>query len=122
MGLPRRSLRSLLTMMKNMKQEVAEKILKKVKEDYSRIARLFSKTRETLWKEMKEFKKYVKDGDRVLDLGCGNGRLYEIFREMSIDYTGIDNSEEMIKIARERWGEDTRLIGSATKLETDIRF
>ena len=102
-----------------MERKFAQNLLAKVKADYKLIAKRFSETRQVLWEEMKEFRKYVKDGDRVLDLGCGNGRLYEIFKGMSIDYTGIDNSEEMIKIAKERWGENEKrrfVVGDITDL------
>jgi 2-polyprenyl-3-methyl-5-hydroxy-6-metoxy-1,4-benzoquinol methylase len=108
-----------------MKPEVAQKLLAKVKSDYELIARRFSETRQTLWEEMKDFKKYVKDGGKVLDIGCGNGRLYEVFKGMSIDYTGIDNSEEMIKIAKEKWGEDEKRrfqVGDLLDLPTDKRY
>ncbi len=103
-----------------MKSEFAKKILEKVKADYSRIAPDFSRTRQTIWEEMKVFRKYVKNGDRVLDLGCGNGRLYEIFEGMSIHYLGVDNSPELIEFARKRWGEDEKrkfIIGDAINLD-----
>jgi ubiquinone/menaquinone biosynthesis C-methylase UbiE len=103
-----------------MKKEVAKKILEKVKVDYSRIAPDFSRTRQALWEEMKDFKKFVKDGDKILDLGCGNGRLYEIFEGMSIDYLGVDNSPELIEFAKQRWGEDENrkfMVGDATNLD-----
>lgn len=103
-----------------MKQEVAKKILEKVKADYSRIAPDFSRTRQKYWEEMREFAKLLKPGDRVLDLGCGNGRLYEVLKDLSISYFGIDNSPELIDFAKKRWGEDEKrrfLVGDATNLD-----
>lgn len=44
-------------------------------------------------------KKYAKDGDVILDLGCGSGRLCEIFEDLNAQYFGVDNSEQFIKIA-----------------------
>lgn len=40
---------------------------------------------------------------RVLDLGCGNGQLFEAIRERGLkcDYTGVDFSEVLLKAARE---------------------
>lgn len=38
---------------------------------------------------------------RALDIGCGTGVLCRILKDMGIKTTGIDLSEEMIKIARE---------------------
>lgn len=38
----------------------------------------------------------------MLDLGCGNGRLLELFKGKNIIYTGVDSSERLIEIARRR--------------------
>ena len=42
----------------------------------------------------------------MLDLGCGNGRLIQIFKEMKIDYVGVDSSEKLIEIAEKKHPED----------------
>lgn len=100
-----------------MKKETAEKILSKVKADYSRIAPDFSRTRQKYWEEMRGFAKRLKPGDRVLDLGCGNGRLYEVLQDLSVSYLGVDNSPELIGFAKKRWNENEKrkfLVGEAT--------
>lgn len=102
-----------------MKQEIARKILNKVKDDYSYIALHFSRTRQKIWEEMRDFTRYVKPGDKVLDLGCGNGRLYEVLQNLSIDYLGVDNSPELIEFAKKRWSENEQrrfLVGDITNL------
>jgi 2-polyprenyl-3-methyl-5-hydroxy-6-metoxy-1,4-benzoquinol methylase len=43
---------------------------------------------------------YVKDGDELLDHGCGNGRLVELFHERDIKYLGVDSSSELIALAQ----------------------
>jgi ubiquinone/menaquinone biosynthesis C-methylase UbiE len=103
----------------SMKPETAEKILNKVKADYSRIAPDFSRTRQKYWEEMRGFAARLKSGDRVLDLGCGNGRLYEVLQDLSISYLGVDNSRELIDFAKRRWNENEKrkfLVGEATDL------
>jgi tRNA (uracil-5-)-methyltransferase TRM9 len=103
-----------------MKEEVAKKILNKVKESYTVIAPHFSQTRQKFWDEMHDFAESLGSGDCVLDLGCGNGRLYEVLKEKSIDYTGVDNSPELLKFAKKRWGENESrrfLLGDATNLD-----
>lgn len=52
---------------------------------------------------MKKFVEYMKDGWKVLDLGCGNGRLINSLDEKKVDYLGIDSSDELVKIAREKF-------------------
>ncbi|MFA5029135.1 MAG: class I SAM-dependent methyltransferase [Patescibacteria group bacterium] len=86
-----------------MKQQRINKILQQTRDVYNKIALDFSDTRGHWWKGMGSFNKYVRPGDRVLDLGCGNGRMAEIFEGSQIEYLGIDNSEELIKIARGRF-------------------
>ena len=44
---------------------------------------------------------------QVVDLGCGAGRDYPAFDERGIDYLGVDASEGMLTVARERFPEAT---------------
>ena len=44
---------------------------------------------------------------RVVDLGCGAGRDFPAFEERNIDYLGVDASEGMLTVARERFPEAT---------------
>src|SRR4029077_9761967 len=41
-------------------------------------------------------------GARILDVGCGSGWLSEYFARLGYDATGIDISEELIAMARDR--------------------
>jgi SAM-dependent methyltransferase len=87
-----------------MKKETAEHLLKIVHDNYNEIAADFNTTRKKeIWPEMILFTKDIKDGARVLDLGCGNGRLLEALKDKKIEYLGIDNSESLIKFASENY-------------------
>ncbi|PIQ92172.1 MAG: hypothetical protein COV69_03385 [Parcubacteria group bacterium CG11_big_fil_rev_8_21_14_0_20_39_14] len=86
-----------------MKRKYAAHLLKKTKEDFDKIAKDFSDSRYSAWGEFNIFKDYIKDGDRILDLGCGNGRLIELFKTQDIEYVGVDNSEKLIEIARDKF-------------------
>jgi len=91
-----------------MEREYAQGILEQTKRDYNLISHQFSSTRTTrnfIWKDLEPLLNYAKPGDKVLDACCGNGRLYGVLKEKNIDYSGIDNSEELIKIAREKFPE-----------------
>lgn len=48
---------------------------------------------------------YVEPNDSILDLGCGNGRLYQLLADKSIVYAGFDISKGLISIARENYGK-----------------
>ena len=88
-----------------MKLEYAQYLIEKTKEDFDIIAESFSESRQELWPEFRELKKYIKDNERVLDLGCGNGRLFELFKDGDIEYVGVDNSKKLIEKAREKYGD-----------------
>ncbi len=86
-----------------MNKKFAEKLIQKNKNSYEKIASHFDSTRSWLWKDLHNFAKYVKDGDSVLDFGCGNGRLLGIFEGKSINYIGVDASENLIEIAKNKF-------------------
>lgn len=74
-------------------------LIEQNKQSYNKIAELFSSTRGYVWGDISFLAKNIKDGDNILDLGCGNGRLVESLQVKgeSISYLGIDNSEGLIK-------------------------
>ncbi|MFH1714217.1 MAG: methyltransferase domain-containing protein [Candidatus Nealsonbacteria bacterium] len=85
-----------------MEENYAKYLLRKTKENYNLISKDFSRSRARAWPETEFLKEYVSGKERVLDLGCGNGRFYDVLQEKKIDYFGLDFSEELIKMARDR--------------------
>src|SRR4051794_1032112 len=59
-------------------------------------------------------------GERILDLGCGDGALTESLIERGARVVGIDASAEMVTAARAR-GVDARVM-DATALTFDAAF
>jgi 2-polyprenyl-3-methyl-5-hydroxy-6-metoxy-1,4-benzoquinol methylase len=51
------------------------------------------------------FLRYVPEGGRILDAGCGPGRDSLVFQQMGYDVTALDASAEMVRIASERLGK-----------------
>ncbi|MCX6739802.1 MAG: class I SAM-dependent methyltransferase [Candidatus Parcubacteria bacterium] len=86
-----------------MKRETAIKIIKSNKILYNEIAKDFSQTRYDIWPEFEYFKGYLHDGQEVMDLGCGNGRLLELLKDYKVDYLGVDFSENLIREAQAKW-------------------
>lgn len=83
-------------------------VLNKVKTDYKLISAEFSKTRQKPWPEFKIFLKKLgleKKSRKIklLDAGCGNGRLYDFLKNKPIDYIGIDNNKNLLKIAKQKY-------------------
>lgn len=90
--------------------------IKKVKDDYEDIGMAFSETRKKrMWAEIYPFTKMVKSGMRVLDVGCGNGRLIPEFKGKKIDYIGTDFSEVLISQAKERFPSRKFLVRDITR-------
>ena len=50
------------------------------------------------------FLKYVPEGGKILDLGCGSGRDVKAFRDRGYVADGVDRSEELCKLASEYTG------------------
>jgi len=88
-----------------MKQEYAKFILEKTSADYNKIAEHFSLSRKGSWKELDMLKQHVSPGDRILDLGCGNGRLSALLKDQNINYLGVDFSQKLINIAKNLYPE-----------------
>lgn len=87
-----------------MDKQTQKNLLDLVKRNYEEIAADFDATRKKyLWPELIKLAGIVKDGDRVLDVGCGNGRLTEAFRDKKIEYLGVDSSEKLIELARKNY-------------------
>ena len=80
-------------------------ITEKVKASYTAIAHEFDRTRQQSWPEFEHFLDYVKEGAKVLDVGCGNGRLFEKLREKKVVYLGVDHNESLLKKAKENFPE-----------------
>jgi len=91
----------------------------------------FSETRKFFWRDLEFIADYIKKGDRILDYGCGNGRLLEILNDKEVDphtkkshlgssnnlspslckkhfgvgvnYTGVDISGKLIVLAKQKY-------------------
>ncbi|MFC1630003.1 class I SAM-dependent methyltransferase [Patescibacteria group bacterium] len=97
-----------------MDKKYAQYLLQKTKDDYTAIADHFSRTRSFVWDDLKVFEKYITSGEKVLDLGCGNGRLSEIYK--GTEYVGVDNSEKLIQIAKQKYPDNEFLVADAFQL------
>lgn len=87
-----------------MDKETEKNLLEIVKNNYEEIVVSFNSTRtKYIWPELLKLTARVKDGDRVLDVGCGNGRLLHALSGKSIKYLGIDESLGLIETAKINW-------------------
>lgn len=86
-----------------MNQNEVKKVLHEIESGYDLVSEKFSQTRSHFWRNLEYIKKYTRDGDKVLDFGCGNGRLLELIGDKNIQYDGVDISGSLIEIARQKY-------------------
>ncbi|MFC1756507.1 class I SAM-dependent methyltransferase [Patescibacteria group bacterium] len=86
-----------------MKKEEVNKILGEIETGYDSMSGKFSETRKYFWRGLEFIGDYAKNGDKILDYGCGNGRLLELLTDKDIEYVGVDVSQKLINIAKEKY-------------------
>ncbi len=77
--------------------------------EYDQFSEDWNKTRQKSWPEFELFLPQIQKGDRVLDLGCGNGRLRKFLPEDLVQrgaYFGFDISEKLLGIARKTFPKE----------------
>jgi len=86
-----------------MRKQKQQEILALVKNNYQEISKHFSQTREQrMWPEIVDIAKKIPPASKVLDVGCGNGRLGEELKR-DVDYLGVDSSSNLIDIAKKKY-------------------
>lgn len=89
-----------------MKASQAEKIISDIETGYDLIADKFSGTRAFMWRDLGFIKDMVKPEDRVLDFGCGNGRLAGFLDGNYKEFVGVDISQKLIDIAKQKYSSE----------------
>lgn len=87
-----------------MDSQVVKRLLALNREFYGKFASEFSETRTSKRMELERITPFLRDDMRVLDVGCGNGRLAEWLEEKGyrLTYVGIDSASDVIEIARKQ--------------------
>ncbi|MFW9817231.1 MAG: class I SAM-dependent methyltransferase [Candidatus Thorarchaeota archaeon] len=92
-----------------------------VREGYDKIAEQYDEYRFPFSDEAElvEFMSCLNPGAHVLDAGCGSGVVGRVLVDNGFQVTGIDISQNMLDLARERVPEATFEVGDMTALEFD---
>lgn len=61
----------------------------------------------------------IKQGMRILDLGCGNGELTKKISDLGAYALGVDSSEELLSVAKEKYPSIEFIHQDATELTLD---
>ena len=85
-----------------MKQEVVKNLQNIVERNYDEAAKQYSETRKKkLWSGLEELLNEVEAGAKVLDVGCGSGKLLMNLREKGVEYLGVDTCTPLLTHAEE---------------------
>jgi ubiquinone/menaquinone biosynthesis C-methylase UbiE len=88
--------------------------------DFGAVAEVYDEVRpaDGAWHEVFELlvEEAELEGARVLDVGCGTGRLVAALSDRGAKTTGIDPSPEMLAVARRKRPESTFVEGRAEHL------
>lgn len=105
-----------------MDQTYAKKLLKETQQLYNKIAFHFDQKRAFLSEDIKKLGDLAKEGEKILDLGCGNGRLFSVFQGKRVSYFGVDFSERLIQIAQKKFPEGKFIVADAFNLPFENDF
>jgi ubiquinone/menaquinone biosynthesis C-methylase UbiE len=105
-----------------MKKQTIDKILSETKHGYDMVSKKFSQTRKHFWRGLEFISDYVKDGDDILDYGCGNGRLKDIFLGKKIKYLGVDISQQLIEDAIVNYGSENAQFKKISPSQNKLSF
>lgn len=86
-----------------MKKNLVDKILQETEAGYDLMAEKFSGTRNFFWPDLAFIQNHINKGAKILDFGCGNGRLLEILQDKDLEYYGVDISQKLIDLAKARY-------------------
>lgn len=74
------------------------------------------------WPEIAFLFDNLVPGEKLLDLGCGNGRFFEFFKSKKVNYIGLDYSKDLIELARQKFPETKFLVADAMNLPFENNF
>jgi len=76
----------------------------------SRYADFYSLEMDMFSKDISFYQKHISEASKVLELGCGTGRICRNLSQSGKDVTGIDLSQEMLRYAAKQTQDKTQYI------------
>ena len=94
----------------------------KIQHAYNIIGQHFSHTRKYTWKDFVLFEPFLSQNMKVLDIGCGNGRLLHFLKPYRVDYTGTDFSDALLQEAQKDHPNEHFFLSDMTMLDKTEYF
>lgn len=105
-----------------MKPSTAKKLLKLNYNLYENEASAWNTTRGEIWEQpVIDFTNKLNNGC-LLDLGCGNARLYQILEKKEIDYLGVDPSKSFIALDQKKYPKAKFQVSDGLTLNYSDKF
>ncbi len=100
-----------------MDKTTQKELLNIVKCNYEQIADHYSETRKkNLWPELEQLLSGIPPESKVLDVGCGSGRLLMAMGNKRISYLGIDPCLALLKNAQKQFPQNKFITGDILDL------
>ena len=77
-------------------------------ETYRTFARYYDLYVRSFDADLEFYRQRCRKKDSILEIGCGTGRILQDFLQHGFDVTGVDISDEMLTIAREKFADYCR--------------
>jgi len=87
----------------------------KLLQSYAKLARYYDTDNPPVWQEIKDLLSGIPSQCSVLDIGCGTGRIRQVLPD-NLDYTGLDNSPELLEVAKRRYPNNKFIQADAREL------
>lgn len=97
-------------------------MLEKTKKDFDLISRHYATSRVFPQESVKKLIDLCQKGEKVLDAGCAHGYLYPFFEKKGVEYFGVDFSENLIKIAKEKYPKGNFFVADILNLPFSDNF
>ena len=99
-----------------MRKKIAEKLEEISRTGYEDIGKSFDVTRKKYsWPEIDEFSGKISASDSVIDIGCGNGRLFSRLPK-GVKYLGVDASHSLIEAAKQNFSNAEFKVGDGANM------
>ena len=93
----------------------------KLLDNYASLAAYYDTPNPPVWQEIKDLLSEIRSGSSVLDIGFGTGRVRQVL-PTNLDYTGLDNSPELLEVAQRRYPNNKFIQADARQLPLPDKF
>ncbi len=90
-------------------------VRKKLLDDYAQLAPHYHTDKSPVWQGVRDTLKRLPKDARILDVGCGTGRISQVVPQTAA-YVGVDFSPELIEVAKDLFPEQHFLVADAFQL------